>query len=178
MSFGGFVGGLAGGVVNGLFNDYEASRNRDWQEHMSDTQWQRGVADMKAAGINPLLAVGGGAAKAGTPSGATAAPLGSNVGQAAVSTALQVATTLSDLKTKKAQRANIAANTLSTLANTNSARANFKLTRAKTMLTEAALPAANVESGIDKSAYGTVLRWLGRLNPLGHSALSFLRFLK
>lgn len=30
--------------------------NRDFQERMANTQWQRGVEDMKKAGVNPLSA--------------------------------------------------------------------------------------------------------------------------
>lgn len=52
------------------FNAAEAEKNRKWQEMMSNTQYQRAMADMKKAGLNPILAYRQGGA--GTPSGATA----------------------------------------------------------------------------------------------------------
>ena len=75
------LGGLAGDIFSGFssareadmardFNRDEAVKNRQFQEEMSRTQYQRTVQDLNAAGLSPMLAYSKGANPA--PSGATA----------------------------------------------------------------------------------------------------------
>lgn len=51
------------------FSSAEAQANRDWQTQMSATAHQREMADLKASGLNPILAANNGAS---TGAGATA----------------------------------------------------------------------------------------------------------
>lgn len=65
------IGGLAGAGIQAGANAALAKANRDWQERMSNTAYQRAVKDMRAAGVNPMLVAKLGGAS--TPPGAAGA---------------------------------------------------------------------------------------------------------
>lgn len=61
------------------FNALEAQKARDWQERMASTNYQRAVADMEKAGLNPASLVGSSPSGALAPSSASASSGASGV---------------------------------------------------------------------------------------------------
>lgn len=71
--------------LNRDFNASEAQKLRDWQTNMANTSYQRAMADMSAAGLNPILAYSQGGAN--VPSGSAATGTAASVGGAQMSSA-------------------------------------------------------------------------------------------
>lgn len=108
----------AAALGSGLLNYYgqkqtnaasaqQAQRQMDFQASQTGTSYQRGVADMKAAGLNPMLAYSqGGAASGGGAQGQVGNELGSGA-----NSAWQAASAVQQLRQGAAQTENIQADT-------------------------------------------------------------------
>lgn len=69
------------------FNRLEAQKNREWQEKMSNSAYQRAIDDMTKAGINPASLGGAQVVGASTPSGGSASASMPSVGSSGASSA-------------------------------------------------------------------------------------------
>lgn len=173
-------------------NALQAQMNRDFQERMSNTAYQRGMSDMKAAGLNPILAYQKGGASSPSGSQATMQPfeIKGNPAESAVNTALAMRNAKLDAANKYATNFNIQADTDQKDANAEKARADTVRSNTETeMLGEKLGPARleRIKADIDREIYsnsamrkaretGTVAEEVNRTaEPLINSASKLLR---
>lgn len=102
---------IGGSILSGIFGSSSAKRaNKEsaklmreqmaWQERMANTQYQRGTADMRAAGLNPILQLTKGTGA--MPGNVSAAPV-LDTGAAGRASALAIARAGAELELIEAQ---------------------------------------------------------------------------
>jgi hypothetical protein len=134
-------GAIAGGIVTGLMNKRSADKQMRFQDSSSRTQYQRAVADMKAAGINPMLSakLGGNSAMSGAQSSMP------DLGQ-----------TVTSAKTVSNQKKLVAAQTglMAAQADQASANASLARTQASNIVSQqqAGFPQAQAEQAFSSAA--------------------------
>lgn len=124
------IGSVGGALMSGLLNNSAASARQDSAQQFSSeqyaTRYQTSVADMKAAGLNPMLAYGGLSGSSPTSSAASSAgtpDLGQAYMQSKMNTA-QVANIQADTENKKASADLIEAQALNQRASAGAATAS------------------------------------------------------
>lgn len=165
MAAAGAVANLIGAGITSGVSWKIAKDQRDWQERMSNTAYQRGVKDLRLAGLNPILAAkfGGGAT---TPPGAMATiPDLSKLGTTALA-GMRLRQELKNMKANEIKEKNLAqlASAQWNLADNQSALINMQTRAAKYGLPKAKETANYYSTTAGKASLNF---GLGRENLLG-----------
>jgi len=177
MLFIGALLGLAGTGLTAGISYKIAKENRQWQERMSNTAYQRSMSDMRTAGLNPILAYKQGGAS--TPAGNVAQmpDFGASLTNAWTKTSQRK---LMKYQTQKEEALRDKADSEISLNRELEKKAiadaavsgnSAKMIDVKTQLERTLIPAALAKEEIDKTGVGKGLRWIKRgkeaINPFG-----------
>lgn len=179
-----FAGGISalGGIVSNIFAGsrqkeqekfaaQQAQQQMDFQERMSSTAYQRGMADMKAAGLNPILAYqkGGASSPTGAMGTTTAAPV-TDILQPAVATAMQRQRLSAELDNMRETNYNIKADTMKKTAETTATTEDAARIASDRRIKDQVLVAATAEAAkarTDEEFWNSPAGRMARLLGLG-----------
>lgn len=169
--------GFIGQNATNQFNRRMAREQMDFQERMSNTAWQRAIADMRKAGINPMLSVSQGAASSPTGVNIPAQNPLSGLGSAAhTGFAVAMNNAQLDLLREQANTTRQQGNMYGQQANLNLANMNNAVTSGQIL--ENQLPGSGIQRDIDAGQFGTALAYAKRLGIDVSSAISLLKILR